>query len=1064
MSIVYTTLNTPSLKTFVLSPSLPREAQIKGERSFASISQDMDEEPSPFLCLSWYKKRERWFFSRILINNTFMATLKIKKRNGAIVDFQPEKITRAMYMAFTDVRGSTDGEKLREMTDSVVRTIEVNFSFATPSVEDVQDAVEKELMKAGYFDVAKNYIIYRYQHTKEREEKKRETLEKLEENSLFVTKRSGEKQRFSPDKLRKTLSYYLHGHEKDIDVEGVLAQIQTEIYEDMKTEEISRALIMVLRSMIERDPGYSVVAARVLSSRIYKEVIGPDVIDFGQIEAQHAHAFVANVKKAVSLKRLDARMLEFNLPEIASKMVLDRDNKFMYLGLQTIYDRYLIRDPDTKQLLETPQMFWMRVAMGTALGEQDKMHWTDQFYRIMSEFLYTPSTPTLFHAGTMKPQLSSCYLNTVPDSLDGIFKSYSDNAQLSKWSGGIGTDWTNIRGTGSFIKGTGVESQGVIPFLKIANDVTIAINRSGRRRGAACVYLETWHYDIEDFLELRKNTGDDRRRTHDMNTANWIPDLFMKRVRDDKDWTLFSTEEVPDLHHIYGRAFDQRYAMYEAKADRGEIKLFKRMKARDLWKKMLTMLFETGHPWITFKDPSNIRSPQDHAGVVHNSNLCTEITLNTSEDETAVCNLGSLNFAAFIRNGAFDRPLVDRTVSIAMRMLDNVIDINYYPTPDARRSNMRHRPVGLGIRGFQDALYLLDIQFDSEACIKFSDESMEIVSYAVLLASSDLARERGTYETYRGSKWDRGILPQDTIDLLQEERGEQIDIPRGGSLDWTPVRASIKKYGMRNSNCLAIAPTATTANIVGCVPTIEPIYKNVYVKSNQAGDFIVVNNYLVNELKKHSLWDDKMLEKIKFHDGSIQEISEIPVGIKEKYKEVFEIDPMWLLRSAAVRGKWIDQSQSLNIYYRGSSGKDISEIYVAAWRLGLKTTYYMRTLAASQVEKSTLSTSEYGATHTRKESAEVVVKEDAVEVTIKEEETYYLPQVSVAAEAGIAAAFADMPQDSIFVVGHVMTPESMPSVRVNLQGQTIPGPRIINSSMPVNICKIADPDCESCSA
>jgi len=993
-----------------------------------------------------------------------MATLKIKKRNGAIVDFQPEKITRAMHLAFLDVGSAADEEKLREMTDSVVRTLEVNFPVATPSVEDVQDAVEKELMKANYFDVAKDYIIYRYQHSKEREEKKRETLEKLEENTLMVIKRSGQKERFSPSKLRRTLSFVTHGFEKDIDVEGVIAQVRTEIYEDMTTEDISRTMVMVMRSMIERDPAYSAVAARLLLSRVYKEVIGPDVIDYTKLVQQHRDAFAASLRKAVAIQRLDPRMLEFNVSDIASKMVLEHDNKFMYLGLQTITDRYLMRDPETKQLLETPQMFWMRVAMGTALNEQDKVHWTFEFYRIMSEFLYTPSTPTLFHAGTPKPQLSSCYLNTVPDSLDGIFKSYADNAQLSKWSGGIGTDWTNIRGTGSFIKGTGVESQGVVPFLKIANDVTVAINRSGRRRGAACVYLETWHYDIEDFLELRKNTGDDRRRTHDMNTANWIPDLFMKRVVADQDWTLFSSEEVPDLHHIYGRAFENRYAYYEAKADRGEIKLFKRMKARDLWKKMLTMLFETGHPWITFKDPSNIRSPQDHAGVVHNSNLCTEITLNTSEDETAVCNLGSLNFAAFVRNGAFDRALINQTVSIAMRMLDNVIDINFYPTMDAKRSNMRHRPVGLGVRGYQDALYLLDIKFDSEAAVRFADESMEIVSYATLLASSDLARERGTYETYRGSKWDRGLLPQDTIDLLEHERGQKIDIPRGGTLDWTPVRESIKRYGMRNSNCLAIAPTATTANIVGCVPTIEPIYKNVYVKSNQAGDFIVVNNYLVDELKKRHLWSDKMLEQIKFHDGSIQDVAEIPADVKEKYKEVFEIDPLWLLRAAAVRGKWIDQSQSLNIYYRGTSGKDISDIYMAAWRLGLKTTYYMRTQAASQVEKSTLSTSEYGATHTRAATPAKEEKKEEVVQQVIVEELLVLSRIPQSVETVLASSAFSMPAHvESLMAGGVMTPGSTPNVRVNLQGQTVPGPRILNKGV-VNICKIADPDCESCSA
>jgi len=916
-------------------------------------------------------------------------------------------------------------------------------------------------MKAMFFDVAKDYIIYRYEHAKERAEKKRETLEKLEENMLMVIKRSGERERFSPQKLRQSLLYAVNGYEKDIDIEGVIKQVQTEIYEDITTDEISRTLIMVLRSLIERDPAYSHAAARMLLSRIYKEVIGADTIDYTRLLEQHREAFISNIHKGISIGRLDTRLLDFDLPAIASKMVLQRDNKFMYLGLQTIYDRYLIRDPETKQLIETPQMFWMRVAMGTALNETDNVYWTEQFYHIMSDFLYTPSTPTLFHAGTPKPQLSSCYLNTVPDSLDGIFKSYADNAQLSKWSGGIGTDWTNIRGTGSFIKGTGVESQGVIPFLKIANDVTVAINRSGRRRGAACVYLETWHYDIEDFLELRKNTGDERRRTHDMDTANWIPDLFMKRVVADQDWTLFSPDETPDLHHIYGRAFERRYEMYEAKVDRGEIKLFKRIKARDLWKKMLTMLFETGHPWITFKDPSNIRSPQDHAGVVHNSNLCTEITLNTSEDETAVCNLGSLNFAAFVRNSAFDRPLMDHTVKIAMRMLDNVIDINYYPTQDARRSNMRHRPVGLGIRGYQDALYLLNIKFDSEAAVRFADESMETISYAALLASSELARERGAYETYHGSKWDRGILPQDTIDLLEQERGEKIAIPRGGLLDWASVRESIKKYGMRNSNALAIAPTATTANIVGCVPTIEPIYKNVYVKSNQAGDFIVVNHYLVDDLKRMNLWGEKMLEKIKYHDGSIQEIAEIPDTIKEKYKEVFEIDPVWLLRQAAVRGKWIDQSQSLNIYYRGTSGKEINDIYMAAWRLGLKTTYYMRTQAASQVEKSTLSTSEYGATHTRKEFAEVVVKDDNVEILIKEEETYRLPEMPQTTESMLASAFGALPSETVIITATPMAPGSAPNVRANLQGQTIPGTRILNKGS-LNICTIADPECESC--
>jgi ribonucleoside-diphosphate reductase alpha chain len=660
-------------------------------------------------------------------------------------------------------------------------------------------------------------------------------------------------------------------------------------------------------------------------------------------------------------------LLEFDLERLGKYMQISRDDLFEYLGLQTLYDRYFVRDHDENRILETPQMFWMRVAMGTAINEkkEDREKYAEEFYDVMSQFLYTPSTPTLFHAGSLKPQLSSCYLNTVPDSLDGIFKSYSDNAQLSKWSGGIGTDWTNIRGTGAFIQGTGVESQGVIPFLKIANDVTVAINRSGRRRGAACVYLETWHYDILDFLELRKNTGDDRRRTHDMNTANWIPDLFMKRVRDNLEWTLFSADETPELHELYGKKFEEKYVEYERKADEGKLKLWKRLPAKELWKKMITMLFETGHPWMTWKDPSNVRSPQDHIGVVHNSNLCTEITLNTSADETAVCNLGSLNFAKFVVDKKFDTALVASVVKTAMRMLDNVIDINFYPTEDSRRSNMRHRPVGLGIRGLHDALYLLGINYDSEEAVRFSDESLEAVAYHAYLSSSELAKERGFYETYHGSKWERGLLPQDTIDLLEKERGETIPVPRGGKLDWKPVREHIKKYGMRNSNCMAIAPTATTANIVGCIPSTEPIYKNLYVKSNQAGDFVVVNDYLVRELKEGNLWNKDILNKIKFYDGSIQKITEIPATLRAKYKEVFEVDPMWIIDAAAVRSKWIDQSQSLNIFFRGSSGKELSDIYFYAWKRGLKTTYYLRTLSASQVEKSTVSTAEFGSTHLR---------------------------------------------------------------------------------------------------
>jgi ribonucleoside-diphosphate reductase alpha chain len=889
---------------------------------------------------------------------------QIKKRDGFFAPFEAKKITDAVGKAFVSANVSISQAQLSDITAVVVSALETKFQDSIPGVEDVQDIVEQVIMNAGYFDVAKAYILYRNEHTKLRTE---EVLQKIEEHVLSVTKRSGEKELFSTEKIKNTIVHFVKDIENDIDVEAVVKQCENEVYDGITTEEVLREIIMVVRSMIEKDPAYSKLAARLLLHTAYVDVIGYEEFDPAKIEEQHRVAFVRNLKRGVEIGRLDARLLEFDLDRLGKYMDLSRDDLFAYLGMQTLYDRYFVRDRDEKRILETPQMFWMRIAMGTALNEkkEEREDRTEEFYDVMSKFLYTPSTPTLFHAGSVKPQLSSCYLNTVPDSLDTIFKSYADNAQLSKWSGGIGTDWTNVRGTGAFIQGTGVESQGVIPFLKIANDVTVAINRSGRRRGAACVYLETWHYDIVDFLELRKNTGDDRRRTHDMDTANWIPDLFMKRVRDGGEWTLFSPDETPDLHDLYGKRFDERYAEYERKADEGKIKLWKRMPAKDLWKKMITMLFETGHPWITWKDSSNIRSPQDHVGVVHNSNLCTEITLNTSFDETAVCNLGSLNFAKFVVDKKFDKELVAEVTKIAMRMLDNVIDINFYPTEDSKRSNMRHRPVGLGIRGLHDALYLLGINFDSSEAVQFSDESMEVVSYHAILSSSELSKDRGAYETYKGSKWDRGLLPMDTIDLLEKERGEIIPVPRGGKLDWTPVREHIKKYGIRNSNCMAIAPTATTANIVGCIPTTEPIYKNLYVKSNQAGDFVVTNDYLIGALKEAGLWSKDMLNKIKFHDGSIQKIQEIPAEIKAKYKEVFEIDPTWLIDAAAVRAKWIDQSQSLNIFYAGTSGKELSDIYFYAWKRGLKTTYYLRGLSASQVEKSTVSTAEFGSTHTR---------------------------------------------------------------------------------------------------
>jgi ribonucleoside-diphosphate reductase alpha chain len=991
-------------------------------------------------------------------------TQKIKKRNGQIVDFHPEKITTAIGKAFLAVLREEHKDDAQAITRTVVEAIERTYgvnSVVIPGVEDIQDMVENALMSRGYFSVAKHYIIYRYEHSKEREAKKEEVQRLIQTRKLSVTKSDGRIEPFMLEKVHKTLSYVTHGEAAGINQELIIKQVEMEVYDGITTADIHRTLIMVVRSMIEQDPAYSVLASRLLLQSIYKETMGGKKINYANFEADYRRMFVENLKRAVELKKLSADLLSFNLDEIAAMLDPKRDDLFRYLGLQTLADRYFVRVSEKGQTLESPQYFWLRVAMGLALGEkpENRMRWIKEFYDVLSNLDYVASTPTLFNAGAPLSQLSSCYLNTVMDDLENIFKVYGDNAQLSKWTGGIGTDWTNLRATGALIKKAGIHSQGVIPFLKIANDVTVAINRSGRRRGATCAYLETWHYDIEEFLELRKNTGDERRRTHDMNTANWIPDLFMKRIREDGDWTLFSPDEVPELHHLYGRAFENAYVQAENRAASGQIVLSRKIKARDLWKKMLTQLFETGHPWVTFKDPSNIRSPQDHVGVVHNSNLCTEITLNTSETETAVCNLGSVNFARHIKNGAFDGEKVARTVKTAMRMLDNVIDINYYPTAEAKNSNLKHRPVGLGIMGFQDALYQLGISFASPECVDFADRSMEIVSYYAILGSSELARERGAYESYKGSKWDRGIFPIDTIALLEAERGEQIPVSRTAHLDWSVVRTSVKANGMRNSNCMAIAPTATISNISGCTAAIEPIYKNIYVKSNISGDFTVVNPYLIEDLKRIGLWDSEMLGKIKYHDGSIAEILEIPEEIRAKYKETFEIDMQWLIKAAAERGKWIDQSQSLNIFFRGQSGKDLSDIYFYAWNMGLKTTYYLRTLAASQVEKSTVNSAEYGSTHTR--------KKDTAPSDVAS------PAEPVQAPAAAPAELMAKAEKPAAVVSKVVTPSPI-TVQASVpvmasaspaphQQQIMQAPADEASTKPkYTITKIGDAVCEAC--
>ena len=932
---------------------------------------------------------------------------QIKKRNGQVVDFNEAKITEAMRKAFRTMNVPVSDDKLAAMTAAVVDNVWTSFPEMTPSVEHVQDRVEMALMREGYLEVAKHYIVYRYEHTKIREEAKQEILEKIEESGLKITTGDGRLEPYSESAMRKTVEKYLDAG-SGVDVDAILAQLKYELYEGISVADIQRALIMVVRSMIERDPAYSKLAAKLLLNRMYGEVFGKDFDPKNPAEAQ-ARVFARNIKSAVEKGDLDKRMAEYDLEKLGRALIIENDTLFEYMGLEIMSSRYCMEDPITKKQLETPQMLWMRTAMGLALSEkaEDRERVALEFYEVLSNFYYTPGGRTLFQAGATKAQLSNCFLNVVPDSLDGIFKSFSDNAQYLKWSGGTGTSWSKVRATGSFIKGTGVGSQGIVPFLKIANDVNIAINRSGKRRGAGCVYLESWHLDIEDFLELRKNTGDERRRTHDINTANWIPDLFMKRVRDGGEWTLFSPSDVSDLPELYGSAFEKRYEEYEAMADRGEIKLFKRIPAADLWKKMISMLFETGHPWITWKDPSNVRSPQDHVGVVHNSNLCTEITLNTNDEETAVCTIGSLNFAKFVVNGKFDEQLVGRVTRTAIRMLDNVIDLNYYPTEDAARGNLRHRPVGLGVRGYHDALYALGINFDTEAAVEFASDSMEMMAYYAILGSSELAKERGTYQTYKGSKWDRGIFPQDTIALLEKERGEEITLEYAGKLNWAPVREHVRQYGMRNSNTMAIAPTASTANLVGCIPCVEPIYKNIYVKSNKEGEFVVVNKHLIEDLKKLNLWNVGMLNRIKYADGSIQDIKEIPVHIRDKYKEVFEIDGRWLVKAAAERGKWIDQSQSLNIFYSGTSGRELSDIYFLAWKMGLKTTYYLRTLGASGVEKATVSTSEFGSTHTRQSGNIVSAAMTAIETPTTETViTEVVTEVAAQPELGIPAGFS----------------------------------------------------------
>lgn len=879
---------------------------------------------------------------------------KIKKRNGDIVDFDANRISTAIGKATTEMTGQADDALVQQLTTDVVELLSTKYGQqeTAPSVEHIQDMVEQTLVESGNFEIAKCYILYRAEQAKKRAEARLDELKKLENNLLKIVKSSGKTATFSLAKLEKVLNRAAKGL-KYIDTQIIIEEIKKNIFDGIATKDITKAVIMAAKAFIERDPEYSDFSARLLLDSVYKETFAQPFTE-KNFEETYRNTFKINLEKGVNAGRINPELLKFDIDKLSAALDLSRDHRLNYLGLQTLYDRYFLHI-DNKRF-EAPQQFWMRVSMGLALAEKaaDRETQAIEFYNNLSTLNFVSSTPTLFNAGTNHSQLSSCYLSTVEDDLDHIFKVIRDNAQLSKWAGGIGNDWTNIRATGAPIKGTNGKSQGVIPFLKIVNDTAVAVNQGGKRKGAVCSYLECWHFDYPEFLELRKNTGDDRRRTHDMNTASWIPDLFMKRLKSGGNWTLFSPDDVPDLHHIFGRKFEEAYEKYERMTETGEITLFKTMPAQDLWRKMITMVFETGHPWLTFKDPCNVRSPQDHVGVVHDSNLCTEITLNNSKDETAVCNLGSINLSQHIKDGQLDREKLQKTIEVGMRMLDNVVDINFYPTTETKVSNMKHRPVGMGMMGLADYFYMRNLAFDSDAAVDASDELMEFISYHAIKASSDLAQERGAYESFKGSKWDRDLFPVDTVKLLEEERGQTTNTNLQSRMDWNALRSQVKLQGMRNSNTMAIAPTATISNISGCIPCTEPIYKNLYVKSNMGGEFTVINKYLVEDLKALNMWGPAMIQELKIHDGSIQNIPEIPENIRAKYKEVFEIAPQWILRHAQARGKWIDQAQSTNIFYRGTSGKDIADIYMAAWEMGLKTTYYLRTLGASQVEKSTV--------------------------------------------------------------------------------------------------------------
>lgn len=897
--------------------------------------------------------------AQTLAPNTTLADYKVIRRNGTVVSFEPSKIAIAVTKAFLAVNGGQGAasarvrELVEQLTQSVVRAlVRSRPNGGTFHIEDIQDQVELALMRGGEHNVARAYVLYREKRTQERAH-----APEVQANALGINVIDGGISHPLDLNALKALIVSACANLGDaVSADPIVAETVKNLYDGVPMSQVYDSAILAARTMIEKDPAYSQVTARILLHTIRREILEGEVTQADMSE-RYAEYFPLFIKQGVEAELLDDKLQQFDLKRLGAALDANRDLQFGYLGLQTLYDRYFLHTEGKR--IELPQAFFMRVAMGLSLNEIDREARAIEFYNVLSSFDFMSSTPTLFNSGTRRSQLSSCYLTTVADDLDGIYEALKENALLSKFAGGLGNDWTRVRALGSHIKGTNGKSQGVVPFLKVVNDTAVAVNQGGKRKGAVCAYLETWHLDIEEFLELRKNTGDDRRRTHDMNTANWIPDLFMKRVHEGGDWTLFSPATCPDLHDLFGAAFEKAYTAYEDKAARGEIKLFKRIPAAQLWRKMLGMLFETGHPWITFKDPCNIRSPQQHVGVVHSSNLCTEITLNTSDTEIAVCNLGSVNLVAHLAKQAdgtlaLDHDKLKRTISVAMRMLDNVIDINYYAVAKARNSNLKHRPVGMGIMGFQDCLHLLRTPYASDEAVKFADTSMEAVCYYAYYASTELAEERGRYSSYRGSLWDRGILPQDSLKLLAEERGGYVEVDESETMDWTSLRSRIATHGMRNSNCVAIAPTATISNIIGVSACIEPTFQNLYVKSNLSGEFTVVNDYLVRDLKARGLWDEVMVSDLKYFDGTLSRIDRIPADLRAIYATAFELDAKWVVEAAARRQKWIDQAQSLNIYMAGASGKKLDEVYKLAWLRGLKTTYYLRTMSATSVEKSTV--------------------------------------------------------------------------------------------------------------